>query len=203
MDLSGMLLNLDVLRSKMTSAKKESPGSEKERCPCKIEAATHDFCSCSPSVPGLKPIRSTRSEMFVEILGAVKKRSTCDRSQVSALIVKENRIISMGYGGSPSGLPHCIDVGCLIGSNGGCIRTIHAESNSIAFAARHGISVEGADLWVSLSPCLDCAKLIINSGIINIYYLEQYRSRDGIELLISAGIKVYHYANSKVEKITC
>jgi dCMP deaminase len=140
--------------------------------------------------------------MFVEILEAVKKRSTCARSQVSALIVKENRIISMGYGGSPSGLPHCLDVGCLIGSNGGCIRTIHAESNAIAFAARHGIAVEGADIWVSLSPCLDCAKLIINSGIVSVYYLEQYRNRDGVELLIAAGIKVFHYAKGRIDRVT-
>lgn len=147
--------------------------------------------------------RITRQEMFVEILGVVKKRSTCARAQVSALIVKDNRIISTGYGGSPSGLPHCVDVGCEIGENGGCIRTIHAEANAIAFAARQGISTDGSELWCSMSPCLDCAKLIINSGISRVYYLEAYRKRDGIKLLLAAGIKVFHYTPRKLETITC
>jgi len=147
--------------------------------------------------------RITRSEMFVEILEVVKKRSTCSRAKVSALVVRENRIISMGYGGSPSGLPHCLDVGCEIGETGGCIRTIHAEANAIAFAARNGISIEGADLWCSMSPCLDCAKLIINSGIKRVYFLEKYRKADGIRLLVSAGIKVYQYSPDSVRQISC
>lgn len=160
----------------------------------------HDFCSCSPVEQ--KAVRSTRSEMFVGILEIVKKRSTCSRSQVSALIAKENRIISMGYGGSPSGLPHCLDEGCIMGPNGGCIRTIHAECNAIAFSARHGISIEGADLWTSLSPCIDCAKLIINSGVTSVYYLEEYRNTEGIKLLIAAGIKVFQYENGKTKHIS-
>jgi dCMP deaminase len=170
-----------------------------------------DLCSCSITTPCnhnnepetdlTRKTRLSRAEMFVGILEVVKKRSTCTRAQVSALIVRENRIISMGYGGSPSGLPHCIDVGCKIGENGGCIRTIHAESNAIAFSSRHGISVEGAELWCSLSPCLDCAKLLINSGISSVYFLEKYRKTDGIELLIEAGIKVYLYTPNRI--ISC
>lgn len=149
------------------------------------------------------PQRLTRSEMFVEILGVIKKRSTCARAQVAALIVRENRIISMGYGGSPSGLPHCLDVGCLMGENGGCIRTIHAEANAVAFAAKYGITIEGADLWCTLAPCLDCAKLLINSGIQTVYYLDPYRKDDGVKLLVSAGIHVFHYTPGKLEQITC
>ena len=154
-------------------------------------------------MPAQSTARLTRSEMFVEMLEVVKKRSTCTRAQVAALIVRENRVISTGYGGSPSGLPHCLDVGCLIGDNGGCIRTIHAEANAVAFAAKYGIAIEGADLWCSMSPCLDCAKLIINSGILRVYYLEAYRKHDGVKLLLDAGIKVFHYTPTKLETITC
>lgn len=137
--------------------------------------------------------RISRPQMFVEILNIVKQRSTCARAQVSALVIKDNRVVSMGYGGAPSGLPHCTEVGCEIGPSGGCIRTIHAEANAIAFAARHGISIEGAELWCSLSPCLDCAKLIINSGIVKVVYLEEYRKTDGIDLLKKAGIDTTQY----------
>jgi dCMP deaminase len=146
-----------------------------------------------PGSPNKLKERLTRHEMFVEILEIVKKRSTCNRNQVAALITKENRIISMGYGGSPSGAPHCTDVGCLMGPTGGCIRTIHAEANCIAFSARHGIQVEGATMYTSLAPCLDCAKLIVNSGIKQVIFLKPYRLTNGVDLLKSVSISVYQY----------
>ena len=119
--------------------------------------------------------RISRDEMLAQMVRLVAQRSTCQRRQVGALIVREGRILATGYVGSPVGRPHCLDVGCLTGPDGGCLLTLHAESNVIAFAARHGITVNGADLWCSLTPCLPCAKLILNSGIKRLFYLERYR----------------------------
>ena len=129
----------------------------------------------------------------MEIASIVSQRSTCQRAQVGAIIVKDNRIISTGYGGAPSGMPHCLDEGCLMGNNEGCIRTIHAEVNTIAFAARSGISVKGATMYVTLSPCYNCSKLIINSGIKRVIYKEEYRDTSGVNLLQEAGIEVERF----------
>ena len=135
--------------------------------------------------------RITRDAMLAEIVATVAKRSTCNRAQVGALIALDGRILSLGYAGSPIGLPHCHDIGCLIDEHtGGCQRTIHAEANTIAFAARNGIAIAGADLWCSYTPCLSCAKLIANSGIKRLFCLKRYRDPAGVELLGSVGISV-------------
>ena len=137
--------------------------------------------------------RISRQEMYMETAKIVAKRSTCNRAKVGAVLVKGKRIITIGYGGAPSKLPHCIDVGCEIGpeSGGGCIRTVHAEANVISFAARYGIPLVGSDLYITLSPCYSCSKLIINSGIQRVISLEPYRDSRGIELLERAGVKHY------------
>lgn len=140
-------------------------------------------------------MRITREEMLHEIVLSVSKRSTCTRRSVGAIIVRDGRILSMGYNGAPSGLPHCLDVGCLMNSEpgGGCSRTQHAEANAIAFAARHGIVTSGTHLWTSVSPCLSCAKLIINAGIERVVCIEPYRDDSGLKLLTSAGIQTGMY----------
>ncbi|MCK9471942.1 MAG: dCMP deaminase family protein [Bacilli bacterium] len=136
-------------------------------------------------------MRISRHEMFREILEIIKKRSTCSRKQVAAIIEKDGRIISTGYAGAPSGLPHCIDIGCEIGKDGGCIRTVHAEANAITYAAKNGIATNNATMYCTMSPCLECAKLIVNSGIKELYYIERYRNGDGLRLLNKVGIEVY------------
>lgn len=136
-------------------------------------------------------MRISRHEMFREILEIIKKRSTCSRKQVAAIIEKDGRIISMGYAGAPSGLPHCVDIGCEIGKDGGCIRTVHAEANAITYAAKNGIATNNATMYCTMSPCLECAKLIVNSGIKELYYIERYRNGDGLRLLNKVGIEVY------------
>ena len=125
--------------------------------------------------------------MFTAVLWSM--RSTCQRLRVGAVLAKEGRTISTGYNGAPSRLPHCNEDNCK--SQPQCKRTVHAEMNAILFAARYGISTEGAELYTTHSPCIDCAKAIINAGIKKVYYVEEYRSRDGIELLELAGIEVY------------
>ena len=134
--------------------------------------------------------RSTREQMLAQVLKAVELRSSCTRRRVAALIVRDGRILSTGYAGSPSGTPHCIDEGCILGPDGGCIRTQHAEMNAIAWAAREGVATLGADMWVSCTPCLHCAKLIINAGIKHVYAIEEYRIAAGVELLGQAGVAV-------------
>lgn len=135
--------------------------------------------------------RLSREQLYIESVNLLARRSTCSRAQVASIIVLENRIISQGYAGSPSGSPHCLDVGCLILEGAtGCQRTIHAEANAIAFAAKHGLRIEGGHLYCTFTPCLNCAKLVINSGISHFYYLKEYRDNAGALLLQSSGIPV-------------
>jgi dCMP deaminase len=132
--------------------------------------------------------RISRDNMLTAIAVIVSRRSTCDRLQVGAVIATDGRILSTGYAGAPSGFEHCNTRDCDLEKP--CTRTVHAESNSIAFAARHGIKVDGSTLYVTHSPCLDCAKLIINSGIKRVVYLERYRLAAPIDLLKDAGLEV-------------
>lgn len=153
--------------------------------------------------------RISRDGMFSRITQVVAMRSTCHRAQVGALIVKDGRIISMGYNGPASGMPACVvepekgEVitmkqkeelymayhGDYICKGAGCDRSIHAEVNAIAFAARAGVSVEGCTMYCSLSPCINCAKVIVNSGIKKLVYLKEYRDKSGIEFLRRMGIE--------------
>src|ERR1035437_8889746 len=101
-------------------------------------------------------------------------RSTCNRAKVGALLVnRHGHIIALAYNGSESGEPHCIDVGCEL-ENGHCVRTIHAEQNALAQAARRGDSTEGSTLYCTLEPCSRCRKLLRAAGIIDFKYAEKY-----------------------------
>lgn len=134
--------------------------------------------------------RISRDEMFGIIVHVISERGTCLRKKVGALIVREGRILVTGYVGSPPGMPHCLDEGCLIGPDGGCIRTTHAEANAVSFAAKHGISLDGADMYCTTQPCLACAKLILSSGIRRFVAYGDYRDPTGVELLTEAAIIV-------------
>ncbi|KAA6323220.1 dCMP deaminase, partial [termite gut metagenome] len=114
--------------------------------------------------------------------------SYCQRRKVGALIVKENRIISDGYNGTPSGFENV----CEDENNVTKPYVLHAEANAITKIARSSNSSEGATLYVTASPCMECAKLIIQAGIIRIVYAEAYRLEDGIQLLQRAGIEMIH-----------
>ena len=140
-------------------------------------------------------MRLMRNRMFMAIAHVISQRATCTRAQHGAVIVKDNRIISMGYNGSPSGTPHCFDKGCIIGPEGGCIRTVHAEANAIAHAAKAGIATDEATIFVTGEPCLRCAQLIINAGIKTVWmfgYPEEYRDQRGITLLKESLIDLYY-----------
>lgn len=134
--------------------------------------------------------RPNREEWLMRMAVIVSTRGTCERASVGAVISREGRVISMGYVGAPAGLPHCIDVGCEMGTHGGCTRTVHAETNAIAAAARFGTSTDGCELYCTHAPCLPCAKLIVNSGIRRVVYETTYRDASGLALLKEAGINV-------------
>jgi dCMP deaminase len=138
----------------------------------------------------IKVERISRDEMLMRIAVIVSNRGTCNRAQVGAVIARDGRIISTGYVGAPSGLPHCLDVGCDVSEYSGCIRTVHAEANAVAFAAKSGISTDGAVLYCTHSPCGNCAKLIINAGITKLMYEQEYRDVKPLGMLASAGIEV-------------
>lgn len=118
--------------------------------------------------------RTSWYNYFMQIATDVSTRSTCDRKFVGAVIVRDKMILSTGYNGSIRGLPHCDEIGHEM-DNGHCVRTVHAEANAIVQAARNGVSIEGADIYVTASPCYNCFKLIANSGIKRIFYGELYR----------------------------
>jgi dCMP deaminase len=133
--------------------------------------------------------RPSWNEYFMNIAHEVAKRSTCDRAQVGAVVVKDKRILTTGYNGSPRGLPHCSEVGCLM-DNGHCVRTLHAEQNAIIQAALHGVSTEGATIYVTHQPCFICAKTIINAGISEIVYDREYKDDRSLDFLEQAGVKL-------------
>lgn len=133
-------------------------------------------------------MRINRQDLFTDIIKVLATRSTCQTKRVGALLARENRIISTGYNGPPKGAPHCDDVGCQRDKEGACIRTVHAEANLIAFAAKYGISSEGTTLYTTMAPCFTCAKLIINAGIVEVRYIEEYRLTDGIEILLESKV---------------
>jgi dCMP deaminase len=129
--------------------------------------------------------------LFLEVAKLFSFRGTCNRGNVGAVLVKDNRIVSTGYTGSPAGKPHCTQAGCIIDpDSGGCLRTLHAESNAIAQAAKIGISTSGCTVYTTVSPCLSCAKLMVQSDIKKLYYIKEYRDTSGIEYLIENGIAV-------------
>ena len=134
--------------------------------------------------------RPDRDEWLMRMATVVSTRGTCTRASVGAVISRDGRVISTGYVGSPAGLPHCVDAGCQIGTHGGCTRTVHAEANAIAFAARFGNSTDGCELHCTHSPCEPCAKLIINAGIKRFVFEQAYRDPTGLILLTSAGLMV-------------
>ena len=115
----------------------------------------------------------------MDIASLASTRSTCDRKWVGAVIVKDRGILTTGYNGSMVGAPHCDDVGHLM-IDGHCTRTVHAEMNAIAQAAKNGITIDGADLYVTARPCWNCFRVIANAGIENVYYEEEYRPDENI-----------------------
>jgi len=140
-------------------------------------------------------MRPSWDEYFMQIVDVVKTRSTCLRRQVGAILVVDKHIISTGYNGPPTGLAHCEETGCLreqlgipSGERPELCRGVHAEQNAIIQAALHGVSTKGATLYVSASPCVICAKMLINAGVKRIVYEEEYPDELAFRLLKEANV---------------
>jgi dCMP deaminase len=133
--------------------------------------------------------RPSWDDYFMDITFQVAKRSTCDRARVGAVIVKDKRILTTGYNGSPAGLPHCDEIGHLM-VDGHCVRTLHAEQNAIIQGALHGVSVAGGTIYVTHQPCITCAKMIINAGIKRVICFDSYPDELARSFLEQAGIEL-------------
>lgn len=143
-------------------------------------------------------MRPSWDEYFLKITDLVASRSTCLRRRVGAVLVLNKRILATGYNGAPSGLAHCLDVGCLreqegipSGQRQELCRGIHAEQNAIIQAARHGISIAGSTLYCTTQPCVTCTKMLINAGVTHILYIEGYADELSRQMLDEAGIEVH------------
>ena len=139
--------------------------------------------------------RPSWDEYFIEITHLVAKRSTCLRRQVGAVIVKDKNILATGYNGAPSGVSHCLDVGCLreklhipSGERHELCRGLHAEQNAIIQAAKHGTSIEGSTLYCTTMPCIICSKMIINAGIRRIVFEGGYSDQLAGEMIGESGL---------------
>ncbi|MBP6386472.1 MAG: dCMP deaminase family protein [Pseudarcicella sp.] len=142
-------------------------------------------------------------DIFMDLAVNLSKRSHCIKAQVGAVLTKDTRIISIGYNGPPAGTHNCDEEfpehGCERDSKGSCSLALHAEQNAILYASKNGASVEGSTIYVTLSPCISCARLIYSMKIKKVFFLNsyaQYKGLDkdeGVEFLRKFGIEVVQY----------
>ncbi|MGE4319120.1 MAG: cytidine/deoxycytidylate deaminase family protein [Deferribacterales bacterium] len=144
--------------------------------------------------------RPSWDEYFIEMTNLVKKRSTCMRRQVGAVIVKDHHILATGYNGVPSGITHCDVTGCLreqlkvpSGERHEICRGLHAEQNAIIQAAYHGISIKGSTLYCNTKPCSICAKMICNAGIEKVVYEVGYNDPLADEMLYEKKVQLIKF----------
>ena len=145
----------------------------------------------------MKDNRPSWDEYFLEIAHLVAKRSTCLRRKVGALVVKDRRVLATGYNGTPSGIRHCAQVGCLreklkvpSGERHELCRGLHAEQNVLLQASLHGVSLRDSTLYVTNQPCIICAKMIINAGIKEVVMADHYPDAMALAFLKEAKVKV-------------
>ncbi|HEX9879879.1 MAG TPA: dCMP deaminase family protein [Candidatus Binatia bacterium] len=135
--------------------------------------------------------RLTWHQYFLTITRQVAERSTCSRAKVGAVIVRDRNILATGYNGAPAGMPHCTEAGCLIYESKtpygeveqNCFRTIHAEINAIAQAAKNGSNIKDSTIYVTHTPCIHCLKVLVNTGIRSVYYETPYKIHTLEEIL--------------------
>jgi dCMP deaminase len=148
-------------------------------------------------------MRPTFDSIFMKLASDIAQRSHCIKAQVGAVLVKDTRIISIGYNGPPSGTHNCDEEwpehGCPRDSKGSCSLALHAEENAILFAAKNGSQLEGSTLYTTLSPCISCARLIFSSGIKKVYFQKSYAefkglsSDEGVDFLKKFGVNVLKF----------
>lgn len=148
--------------------------------------------------------RPSFDEVYMELAVNLAKRSHCVKQHVGAVIAKDTRIVSLGYNGPPSGTHNCDvdwpETGCPRSSKGSCSLALHAEENAILYAAKNKVDLEGAVLYVTLSPCLPCARMIYTTGIKSVFFLNSYAEYKGIE--IDEGVEFLRKFGVNVSKFT-
>jgi dCMP deaminase len=148
------------------------------------------------------PERPELDRYFMQIARVVARRSTCLHRNVGAVIVRGKQIVSTGYNGAPAGLPHCGQIGCArtgipSGERSELCRAAHAEQNAINFAARFGISIEGATVYTTAYPCSWCAKSIVNAGVTRVVYADEYP--DPQSRMVLANLEVVYCLDGEAE----
>lgn len=144
-----------------------------------------------------KNARPSWDDYFLQLADLVASRSTCLRRQVGAVLVRDERIIATGYNGAPRGIQHCLEAGCLrekmgipSGERYELCRGVHAEQNAIINAAYYGVSTKGAVLYCTNQPCLICARMIINAGIIKVVHRGNFDDDFALQFMEEAGIEM-------------
>ena len=152
--------------------------------------------------------RPSWDDYFIDIVKAVSTRGTCDRGHAACVFVKDKQILVTGYAGSPVGFPHCDEVGHdlrrTLNDDGTislhCVRTVHAEQNAICQAAKRGIAINDATVYVNMTPCKTCAMLLINSGIKRVYAERKYYAgQESEQMFKKSGIKLEYKFNDVVK----
>lgn len=147
-----------------------------------------------------KIVRPSFDEIYMDLAVNLSQKSHCVKVRVGAVLTKDTRIISLGYNGPPAGTHNCDeqwpDVGCPRDSKGSCSLALHAEQNAILYAAKNNASIEGSTLYVTLSPCIACARIIFTTGIKKVFFLNSYAefkgipSDEGVDFLRKFGVQV-------------
>jgi dCMP deaminase len=152
--------------------------------------------------------RPSFDEIYMELAENLARRSHCVKAKVGAVLTKDTRIISLGYNGPPAGTHNC-DVewpeeGCPRDSKGSCSLALHAEQNAILYAAKNNVPIEGSTLYVTLSPCIACARIIYTTGIRRVIYKDSYaafkglKSDEGVDFLRKFGVDALHYSELRL-----
>ena len=152
--------------------------------------------------------RPTWDEYFMEVTNAIAKRATCSRGRSGCVIARDQRLLVSGYEGAPKGFPHCDEVGHqfkkMVHGDGTitehCVRTVHAEQNAIAQAAKLGVSIDGGTLYCRMTPCRVCAMLIINCGIVRVVCERRYHDGAESEAMFRQGGVQLEYIHDEVQK---
>lgn len=150
--------------------------------------------------------RPSWDHYFMEMAIVAAKRSTCLRRKVGAVLVKNKQILASGYNGTPKGLTHCSDLGCLreemkvpSGERHELCRALHAEQNAIIQAAVHGVSISGATLYCTHQPCSVCAKMLINANIVRMVIVNPYPDKLAEEMIKEAKIEMEYFDSNELE----
>lgn len=151
----------------------------------------------------MKTAKPTYDEIYMELAEKLALRSHCVKAQVGAVLTKDTRIVSLGYNGPPAGTHNCDEewpgVGCPRDSKGSCSLALHAEQNAILYATKNNVSMQGATLYVTLSPCIACARVIFTTGIKKVFYKHSYAAfkglagDEGVDFLRTFGVEVVKY----------